>query len=112
MKGLSALGSAGGTDSVSMSSIQGIALTLDKLGLETKNILLDAGVAPDSLSYSYERVPINTLSQLISRAVSSELGPLFGLKFGENIHATTYHCYGLMLISSPTLRQFCLRLAR
>lgn len=112
MKGLSALGSAGGTDSVSMSSIQGIALTLDKLGLETKNILLDAGVAPDSLSYSYERVPINTLSQLISRAVSSELGPLFGLKFGENIHATTYHSYGLMLISSPTLRQFCLRLAR
>ena len=69
-------------------------------------------VPPDSLSHSYERVPIHALSQIISRAVSSELGPLFGLKFAENIHATTYHCYGLMLISSPTLRQFCLRLAR
>ena len=74
--------------------------------------MLDAGVPPDSLSHSYERVPIHALSQIISRAVSSELGPLFGLKFAENIHATTYHCYGLMLISSPTLRQFCLRLAR
>ena len=76
-------------DSVSMSSIQGIALTLNKLGLETNRILLDAGVAPDSISQSCDRVPIQSLSQIISRAVSSELGPLFGLKFAENIHATT-----------------------
>ena len=60
----------------------------------------------------HERVSIHSLSKIISHAVSSELGPLFGLKFAENIHATTYHCYGLMLISSPTLRQFCLRLSR
>ena len=100
----------GVTRSVAMSSIQGVALTLDKLGLETQTYLLEAGVAPDALTHSYERVPIQSLSQIISRAVSSELGPLFGLKFAENIHATTYHCYGLMLISSPTLRQFCLRL--
>ena len=112
MKGLSVADSAVNRDSVSMSSVHGIALTLDKLGLESTSILLDAGVPPDSLSHSYERVPIHALSQIISRAVSSELGPLFGLKFAENIHATTYHCYGLMLISSPTLRQFCLRLAR
>jgi len=112
MRGLSAVNVTGGDETVAMSSIQGVALTLDKLGLETHNILLEAGVAPDALNHSYERVPIQSLSQIISRAVSSELGPLFGLKFAENIHATTYHCYGLMLISSPTLRQFCLRLAR
>ena len=112
MNNLSLAVPSSGGDSVSMSSIQGIALTLKKIGLETNGILLDAGVAPDSVSHSCERVPIQSLSQIISRAVSSELGPLFGLKFAENIHATTYHCYGLMLISSPTLRQFCLRLSR
>ena len=98
--------------SVSMSSIQGVATTLDKLGVDTRGILLEAGVAPDAVARSAERVSIRSLSQIISRAVSSELGPLFGLKFAENAHATTYHCYGLMLISSPTLRQFCTRLAR
>ena len=112
MSGLSVVDSAGSRGSVAMSSIHGIALTLDKLGLESNRILLDAGVPLDSLAHSYERVPLHALSQIISRAVSSELGPLFGLKFAENIHATTYHSYGLMLISSPTLRQFCLRLAR
>jgi AraC-like DNA-binding protein len=99
-------------ESVSMSSIQGVATTLDKLGVETHGVLMEAGVAPEALAQSFERVPIQSLSQIISRAVSSELGPLFGLKFAENVHATTYHCYGLMLISSPTLRQFCTRLAR
>ena len=91
MNNLSLAVPSSGGDSVSMSSIQGIALTLKKLGLETNSILLDAGVAPDSVSQSCERVPIQALSQIISRAVSSELGPLFGLKFAENIHATTYH---------------------
>ena len=35
-----------------MSSIQGVALTLNKLGLDTQNILLEAGVAPDALTHS------------------------------------------------------------
>jgi AraC-like DNA-binding protein len=112
MKSFSKMAVASGEESVAMNSIQGVALTLNKLGLDTQNILLEAGVAPDALTHVYERVSIHSLSQIISRAVSSELGPLFGLKFAENIHATTYHCYGLMLISSPTLRQFCLRLSR
>jgi len=99
-------------ESVSISSIQGVATTLDKLGVDTRGILLEAGVAPEALFQSAERVSIHALSQIISRAVSSELGPLFGLKFAENVHAMTYHCYGLMLLSSPTLRQFCTRLAR
>ena len=41
-----------------MSSIQGVALTLNKLGLDTQNILLEAGVAPDRFEpHAYERVP-------------------------------------------------------
>ena len=111
-QGLAAVESAMQGETVSISSIQSVALTLDKLGLQTGDILLDAGVPIGALNQCYERVSIHSLSKIISHAVSSELGPLFGLKFAENIHATTYHCYGLMLISAPTLRQCCLRLSR
>ena len=100
------------TDTVAMSSIQGVALTLDRLGVDSDAALREAGVPPAAISDVSQRVSIEVLSRIISRAVSSELGPLFGLKFAENIHATTYHCYGLMLLASPTLRQFCERLSR
>jgi len=99
-------------DTVAMSSVQGVALTLDRLGIDSDAVLRSAGLAPRAINDVSQRVSIEVLSRIISQAVSSELGPLFGLKFAENIHATTYHCYGLMLLASPTLRQFCERLTR
>ena len=95
-----------------MSSVQGVTMTLEKLGIDSTQFLTEAGIAPSSICNVSQRVAMEALSRLISQAVSSELGPLFGLKFAENIHATTYHCYGLMLLSSPSLRQFCQRLSR
>ncbi len=95
-----------------MGSIRGIAETLDSLGMDAQAILLEAGIKPSDLAATDTRVPLSAMSEVISRAASSELGPLFGLKFAEHVHATTYHAFGLMLLSSTTLRAFCNRLQR
>ena len=99
-------------DTVCMSSVLGVANTLRHIGMDPNRLLIDVGIDPATLCKTDQRVSIAALSEMISHAVDSELGPLFGLKFAKNVHATTYHSYGLMLLSAPTLRQFCQQLAR
>ncbi len=38
------------TDTVAMSSVQGVALTLDRLGVDSDAALREAGVAPTAIS--------------------------------------------------------------
>lgn len=95
-----------------MGSLRSIAQTLDSLGMDSRAILQQVGISPGDLEIAQARAPLSAMSEVVSRAASTELGPLFGLRFAEHVHATTYHAFGLMLLSSPSLRSFCERLAR
>jgi AraC-like DNA-binding protein len=90
-----------------MGSIRGIAETLDSFGLDSKEILEASGIAPEQLNDTDARVPLAAMSKVIARGIDSNIGPLFGIKFAEHVHATTYHSFGVMLIAARTLRDFC-----
>ncbi|MFK7734089.1 MAG: AraC family transcriptional regulator ligand-binding domain-containing protein [Pseudomonadales bacterium] len=93
-------------------TLKGLVETLQNLGLDADAILEEAGVDLQSTSEYDARISLETISSIVARVSSSKLGPIFGLKYAESVHATTYHSFGIMLISSTSLRKFCERLER
>ncbi len=93
-------------------SVLGVAHTLESYGLDAREILAEVGIDIDATPGFNERVPTDILSTAIANAAKDKLDPLFGLKYAEHVHPTTYHAFGVMLISSTTLRAFCQRLER
>ncbi|MFK7732951.1 MAG: AraC family transcriptional regulator ligand-binding domain-containing protein [Pseudomonadales bacterium] len=91
-------------------TLQGLVATLQGMDLDADAILAEAGFDTDSSSKYDARVPLGSISAIVDRVTGSKFGPVFGLRYAENVHATTYHSFGIMLISSTSLRTFCERL--
>lgn len=93
-------------------SLPGVVKIIEGYGLNAQEIFASVGVDLQSTQAFDERIPMDAIVDAIARAAEKEIDPLFGLKFAETVHPTTYHAFSVMLVSSNTLRAFCQRLQR
>ena len=87
-----------------------IAAALEQRGFYPASVFKRAGVplcaAPDPML----RLTNAEISALFRESYSVTGDPYFGLFVAENLHFTDFHALGFALLSSSTLRDFCLRL--
>jgi len=97
--------------SISSASLQCVIDTLRSLNLNVDDLLRVANIDHSS-GLQDRRIPQATFNNLIKKISQTAEGMMFGIKFAENIHATTYDSFGVLLVSSKNLRAFCQNSAR
>lgn len=88
-------------------SITGVADTLADLGLDVAEILGAVGISARDLQSGENRFPYESLTAIMTHVAATSVGPLFGIRFADHVHATTYDSFGIMLISAKSLRVLC-----
>ena len=86
--------------------------TLQSYGVNADEVLRDAGLSMAQISDPRCRIETSTFTRYVDMAMEQSGDPCFCLHFVDFIHPTTFHAFGLALLSSSTLRAFCNRFER
>jgi AraC-like DNA-binding protein len=97
--------------STSRGNILALSQAIRSYGIDPEPILLEGNIDLASLNDT-TRVSGQSMDFMICLAVETTGDPAFGLRFADYIQPTSYHALGVALLYSPTLRSFCIRLAR
>ncbi len=89
-----------------------IAKALDYRGVDSKEVMRQAGIDRVLRNDPLDRLPYTTITKLYELSVDATGDPYFGLTVARFMHAANIHALGYSLLSSGTLLDFCQRLAR
>jgi AraC-like DNA-binding protein len=85
---------------------------LQSYGVDADAILAGAGISMDQVNNPSSRIDLNTNLSLLSAVAEHPDIDNFGLRFADHVLPTTFNALGLALISSSSLRSFCVRWQR
>jgi AraC-like DNA-binding protein len=87
-----------------------IASALEQRGIDSSQVFEKAGVPMYNTTDPLRRMTNGEISALFRESVKITGDPYFGLFVAEVFHISQLHALGFALLSSSTLRDFCLRL--
>jgi len=87
-----------------------IASALDQRGVDSTGIFAQAGVELSTTTDPMQRLGNAEVARLFELSVEATGDPAFGLFVAECLHPGNFHALGYALMSSDSLRDFCLRL--
>ena len=86
--------------------------TMQRCGVDPLPVLAGVGLSPEDLDNPSTRVDSLTHCTFLESAYGLCGEPAFGLLASDFIHPTSYHNWGLALLSSSTLRSYLVRWER
>lgn len=87
-----------------------IATALEQRGIDPPTLFETAGVALESSPDPLHRIGNPDIRKLFEKSVAATGDPYFGIAVAECFHAADLHALGFALLSSSSLRDFCMRL--
>ena len=79
---------------------------LQGLGIDARDLLLEAGIDPDEQSTATRRVPFESVEKLFRLIVERTGNPAIGIELAEYTNPMVYSSLGIALLCSSTLRRF------
>lgn len=92
--------------------VRTIQLALEAAGVDSRDLLRRAGIAPAQLEDANARIPLSASRALWQAAVAATGDPAFGLRVARHVRQTTFHALGYSLVASSSLEEAFLRIAR
>jgi len=87
-----------------------IASALEQRGVDAAQVFERAGVPMYNTTDPLRRLTNREISALFRESVAITSDPYFGLFVADTLHISQLHALGFALLTSSTLRDFCLRL--
>jgi AraC-like DNA-binding protein len=85
---------------------------MEALGIDTDELLRDAGIEPDDYNHTEKRVPFEAEERLFKLCVQRTGDPSVGIDMVDHMNPTVYEALGVAMLCSSTLRNLCRRFER
>lgn len=89
-----------------------VADTLDRLGVDGRRLLVDAGASPALWTDPYCRVPVATMQRVWPAAVAATGDDAFGIHVAQQLQVHHFQSLGLALVSSDSIADMLSRLSQ
>jgi AraC-like DNA-binding protein len=98
--------------SILSSRIIPISRALDAAGLDSRNLLRQAGISPDCALDNNARIPADRMVRLWELITAATDDPCFGLEVSRQWHPSSMHALGYAWLASHSLRDGLERIVR